>query len=594
VSDQKICPTCGTEYPLSERFCPRDGTALRSANTQADLLGSVVADRYHILKKLGEGGMGTVYLAEHVKMGRKSALKVMNPGMNTDPDAIARFNREASNASRLSHPNICGIYDFGETPDGLIYLAMEFIEGSALSGLIEKGGSLPAPRCGSIIHQTADALQVAHDAGIVHRDLKPDNIMITKTRDGADLVKVVDFGIAKASSSDAQKVTKTGLVVGTPEYMSPEQLAGDKLDGRSDIYSLGLVAFNCLTGKLPFPAETAQEAMIMRLTDRPRTLAETRPDVAWTPELQRTLDKALERDETERYQSAAQFGREFAAAIAAMPVTKAVEAGTLVMGAAGAGAAGAGAASVPATRVHGGGATVPIEAVPARDAAARTPAAAHRATAPAAKKKGPLVPLLGVGTAGIAVVALYMSGVIGGAPAGGAGLADSTGVPVPAVLATDSAPVQANTTPGTTPFSRPQDAAPTGSGNAPANVAAKTPTNAPTSPVSEAADNSDDDAEASPERVATRVRNLLTALENLTATDAQAREAIRRAERARRNERVQARPRLVADTWFVEMVAYSQLNEAAGVCRASEKVLQHPDPARRGIGTQLRVNHDCP
>ncbi|MEY4608147.1 MAG: hypothetical protein RL625_364, partial [Gemmatimonadota bacterium] len=113
--NQKICPTCGTEYPLSERFCPRDGTALRAAANQSDLLGSVVADRYHVLKKLGAGGMGTVYLAEHVKMGRKSALKVMNPGMNTDPDAVARFNREASNASRLSHPNICGIYDFGET-----------------------------------------------------------------------------------------------------------------------------------------------------------------------------------------------------------------------------------------------------------------------------------------------------------------------------------------------------------------------------------------------------------------------------------------------------------------------------------------------
>jgi eukaryotic-like serine/threonine-protein kinase len=331
VSDQKICPTCGTEYPLSERFCPRDGTALRSASATADLLGSVVAERYHIIKKLGEGGMGTVYLAEHVKMGRKSALKVMNPGMNTDPDAIARFNREASNASRLSHPNICAIYDFGETPDGLIYLAMEFIEGKALSDLIEADGSLTPARAASIVHQTADALQVAHDAGIVHRDLKPDNIMVTKSRDGSDLVKVVDFGIAKASSSDAQKVTKTGLVVGTPEYMSPEQLAGDKLDGRSDIYSLGLVAFNCLTGKLPFPSETAQEAMIMRLTDRPRTLAELRPDFVWPAELQTIMDKGLARDAEDRYQSAAQFGRDFGAAAAAMTPVRASSGATIMV-----------------------------------------------------------------------------------------------------------------------------------------------------------------------------------------------------------------------------------------------------------------------
>lgn len=258
----------------------------------------MVADRYHVIKKLGEGGMGAVYLAEHVKMGRKSALKVMHHGMNADPDAIARFNREASNASPLSHPNICGIYDFGETPDGLIYLAMEFIEGKALTDIIEANISVPPARAASIVHQ------------------------------------VVDFGIAKASSSDAQKVTKTGMVVGTPEYMSPEQLAGDKLDGRSDIYSLGLVAFNCLTGKLPFPSESAQEAMTMRLTDRPRTLAEMRPDVAWAEELQAVMDRALARDSAERYQSAAQVGREFAEVVAAMPSTQASEGATMVIGAA--------------------------------------------------------------------------------------------------------------------------------------------------------------------------------------------------------------------------------------------------------------------
>ena len=210
---------------------------------------------------------------------------------------------------------------------------MEFIEGSSLTSLIEKAGALPAPRVASIIHQTGDALQVAHDAGIVHRDLKPDNIMIARNRDGSDLVKVVDFGIAKASSSDAQKVTKTGLVVGTPEYMSPEQLAGDKLDGRSDIYSLALVAFNCLTGKLPFPAETAQEAMIMRLTDQPKTLAEMNGRVVWSAQLQATLDKALQRDAAERSGSAAKFGRDFAAAIGEMPLSAAAEAGTMVMGA---------------------------------------------------------------------------------------------------------------------------------------------------------------------------------------------------------------------------------------------------------------------
>jgi len=423
VSEQKVCPTCGTEYPLSERFCPRDGTALRSSNPQADLVGSIVAERYHILKKLGEGGMGSVYLAEHVKMGRKAALKVMNPGMAQDPDAIARFNREAANASRLNHPNICGIYDFGETPDGMIYLAMEFIEGASLTSLIEKSGALPAPRAAGIIHQAADALQVAHDYGIVHRDLKPDNIMVAKGRDGSDNVKVVDFGIAKASSSDAQKVTKTGLVVGTPEYMSPEQLAGDKLDGRSDIYSLGLVAFNCLTGTLPFPSNSVQEAMIMRLTDQPKTLAEMKPEVEWPAELQAVMDKALARDAAERYQSAAQFGRDIAKAVENMPQAVAAGAATQVMGATPA----AGAKTVAAPAAAG---VVP------RTRVATSPADAGAAVAPAAAKSK--MPML-VGIAAV-VVAGVGYGVMKMMSAGGAAAPTSTATQPPAAESAKAAP----------------------------------------------------------------------------------------------------------------------------------------------------------
>jgi serine/threonine-protein kinase len=373
---------------------------LRSANAQADLLGSIVAERYHILKKLGEGGMGTVYLAEHVKMGRKAALKVMNPGMNSDPDAIARFNREAANASRLNHPNVCGIYDFGETPDGLIYLAMEFIEGESLTSLIEKNGHLAAPRAASIIHQAADALAVAHDYGIVHRDLKPDNIMIAKARDGGDMVKVVDFGIAKASSSDAQKVTKTGLVVGTPEYMSPEQLAGDKLDGRSDIYSLGLVAFNCLTGLLPFPSNSAQEAMIMRLTDEPKTLAEMKPDIQWPAALQKVMDKVLMRDAELRYQKSSDFGRDIAKAVENMPAAVAAAEGTMVMGAA--------PAEVPKTRMSAKSeATMKLSAATAGAATVSVPAPSPAST-PAKKSPVMMIVAAVVVIAGIGGAAVFM------------------------------------------------------------------------------------------------------------------------------------------------------------------------------------------
>ncbi len=305
----KVCPVCSREYPDEIRFCQHDGTTLRGVTPASSLVGQVIADRYHVMKKLGEGGMGQVYLAEHVKMGRKSAIKVMSPAMMHDPDAIARFNREAGNASKITHPNVCAVYDFGETPEGLIYLAMEFVEGEPLTGLLEREGALPLPRATAIFKQTADALQAAHDLGIVHRDLKPDNIMLARGRDGTDVVKVVDFGIAKAVGGDesGQKVTKTGLVVGTPEFMSPEQLSGDKLDGKSDLYSLALVFFRMLTGHLPFQADTVQETMIKRLTDEPKKLAEVRPDLHFPSGLQPVLDAALTRTPGERYQTVAKF-----------------------------------------------------------------------------------------------------------------------------------------------------------------------------------------------------------------------------------------------------------------------------------------------
>ncbi|MCH7475755.1 MAG: serine/threonine protein kinase [Gemmatimonadetes bacterium] len=174
----KICTTCGTEYPDEQSFCPTDGSSLKSTGGVADLVGSIIDGKFRITKKLGEGGMGAVYLGEHVKMGRMSAIKVMSKSMANDPDAIARFNREASNASRIAHNNVCGIYDFGETDDGIIYLAMEFIEGEVLTDLIEREGALAPKRAANLLKQTADALEAAHELGIVHRDLKPDNIQL--------------------------------------------------------------------------------------------------------------------------------------------------------------------------------------------------------------------------------------------------------------------------------------------------------------------------------------------------------------------------------------------------------------------------------
>ncbi len=394
----KNCPVCGKEYEDNVKFCPADGSTLHAKSRGADLVGQVVADRYHIIKKLGEGGMGAVYLGEHVKMGRKSAIKVMNPGMAADPDAISRFNREASNASRISHPNVCQIYDFGETADGLIYLAMEFIEGSALTDIVEKEGALPPVRAAKILKQAADALAAAHDLGIVHRDLKPDNIMIVQGRDGADIVKVVDFGIAKAVAGDeaGQKVTKTGLVVGTPEYMSPEQLSGDKLDGRSDIYSLALVFYRMLTGVLPFQADSAQETMIKRLTDEPMPLASARPDITFPGPLQEVLDKALARLPSERYGNAAQFGKDAEKAVGAAGVR----------------------ATQPSLEPVASAATqlmdseAALKAIPTKKKAP-PPTQAAPAPAPAPVKKFPLVPVLG-GVGGVGVLAVIAVLALGG------------------------------------------------------------------------------------------------------------------------------------------------------------------------------------
>jgi serine/threonine-protein kinase len=325
----KFCTSCGTEYPDDVLFCQKDGTTLRGAGGANDLVGQVLAERYHIKKKLGEGGMGQVYLAEHVKMGRRCAVKIMSAGLSNDPEAVGRFNREAANASRIAHPNVCAIYDFGETSEGLIYLAMEFIEGQSLTDFLHETGPLPLPRAAVILTQAAEALQSAHDLGIVHRDLKPDNIMITGVR-GRDVVKVVDFGIAKATGSDSisQKVTRTGLVVGTPEYMSPEQLTGDALDGRSDIYSLALVFYRMLTGVLPFKSDSAQEAMVKRLTEDPAPLSVAYPAGRFPPRLQEVVNRALARSPMERYASAAEFGRDVHAVAGTMTGTVDTESAT--------------------------------------------------------------------------------------------------------------------------------------------------------------------------------------------------------------------------------------------------------------------------
>ena len=260
----KVCPHCSAEYETTARFCPSDGTALRPKGSDT-LVGRVLADRYHILKRIGEGGMGRVYLGEHVKMQRQCAIKVMNPSLVNDAESSSRFAREASNAARIIHPNVAAVFDYGES-DGLVYLVMEFVDGEPLSRLLLREAPLALERALEITRQIADGLGAAHELGIIHRDLKPDNILVTRNRAEREIAKVVDFGIAKAIQEGAgDPLTRTGQVIGTPEFMSPEQLVGDPIDARSDLYALGCILHLMLVAAPPFAAETREQMIKHRL-----------------------------------------------------------------------------------------------------------------------------------------------------------------------------------------------------------------------------------------------------------------------------------------------------------------------------------------
>jgi serine/threonine-protein kinase len=385
---------------------PTGGAGAAPPGAPPDLIGMVLAGRYRILEKLGEGAMGAVYLGEHVRMGRRDAIKVLLGPLSRDPEAVARFNRGARNVSAVHHPNVCTIYDFSDTAEGLTFMAMELIVGESLKDLLVREHTLPPDRAVAIAKQVADALQAAHDAGIVHRDLKPGNIMLTRGRDGSEVVKVVDFDIAKGQAEiEGAELTRVGFVVGTPEYMSPEQLIGDRLDGRSDLYSLGLCLFRMLTGTLPFRADTPQELMVQRLTHTPLRLDEAAPALTFPEGLQPALDRALARQASGRQASAAEFGREIVAALCA-PVSQPTAA--------------APAAAVPPTVVALAATLPPAAGVPT-SGAVPLPLAAGRRRAPLLAGVAAVVV---VGGASIAWWAL------GRAPAAGPG-ASSAAAPAP-------------------------------------------------------------------------------------------------------------------------------------------------------------------
>lgn len=352
------CPACGTVHADDARFCTKCGTRLApaaaptpvagtisvgkpatppagaeaprptaarvnasspaSANTlnHANMVGQVLDSRYRIVKKLGEGGMSFVYLGHDVAANVRYAIKILSPALSKDTNAMARLRREASLGMRLEHPNVCHIVRLGETEDGLVYVVMPYVEGEILADRTHRSGHIALGDTIRWVTDIASGLQIAHELKIIHRDLKPENVMICKRADGTEYAVVMDFGLAKErkAGGELEKLTATGIILGTPEFMSPEQLRGKPLDARTDVYSLSLMTYEMLTGKLPFEGRTQQEMMIARLRAEPTPLRQKRPELNYPEGVEKVLLKGMARDADQRYPTAPEFAKALAQA----------------------------------------------------------------------------------------------------------------------------------------------------------------------------------------------------------------------------------------------------------------------------------------
>jgi len=330
---ERRCPKCGSVYTDTARFCPKDGSMLveiqakpassgsgtavrqppgagkgQGLDRASTLSNQILDARYQVMKKLGEGGMSYVYLAKEISSGETVAIKVLSPRLASDKSSVERLRREAGLAMRLEHPNVCRILRLGESEDGLIYLVMPFLKGELLSDREVRGGPMDLAVGITLLQEMCAGLHHAHELQIIHRDLKPENVMLVPDdHTGVDHAVVMDFGLAKERRADPAiaKLTATGIILGTPEFMSPEQIRGKPLDARSDIYALGIVAFEMFTGKLPFTGRNAQEMMIARLRGQPTPIRQLRADTP--PAVEKALTKALQTNPDDRYTTAIEF-----------------------------------------------------------------------------------------------------------------------------------------------------------------------------------------------------------------------------------------------------------------------------------------------
>ncbi len=299
-----LCPRCQDRYDDGSQFCPRDGARLERSDAGVGI-GAVLAGQFEVEEEIGAGAMGTVFRARQRGMDRHVAVKVLRPGLMLQADAVSRFRREARAIARLSHPHIVTLFLVGGTDDGVPYLVMEYVAGEPLSVLLAREGRLPPARALRIVRQIASALAEAHAEGVVHRDLKPANVLLARRRTAGDFVKLVDFGIAKVArepgAGEPSHLTREGTIVGTPAYLSPEQVSGASVDHRADLYSLGVILYELLTGRVPFEGSGMMVVLahLKEVPPSPRALVPELP-----PEVDALVLRALEKSAAARFQTA--------------------------------------------------------------------------------------------------------------------------------------------------------------------------------------------------------------------------------------------------------------------------------------------------
>lgn len=309
VTRPKRCPQCDARYPKEFRVCPQDATPLEDAQEQDPLIGAILADTYHVMRLIGEGGMGRVYEAQHTRLAnRKLAIKLLHDEMAHQSEILTRFEREAEAASTIAHPNVVEVLDVNRLEDGRPYIVCEFLEGEEFGALLDRVGTLPVETAVRIVRQICRALMAAHDRGIVHRDVKPENVFLVGDP-RAPRVKVIDFGISKQSDGSS-KLTRTGMIMGTPAYMAPEQARGEHVDHRADIYAVGGILYRAVTGQKPYDGEDGAQVLTLVLTEepkRPRTVTSTVPEG-----LELVIQRAMARLPDDRYATMAELEAELA------------------------------------------------------------------------------------------------------------------------------------------------------------------------------------------------------------------------------------------------------------------------------------------